>query len=198
MARLKAAIDATLAEKAEAALKDLPNCKACIRLKAIISSARYPISLVSSVFGTDRTTLWRWIKRFASEGVVGLADAPKGHKSPKLGAEPQQRVAGWLEEGRKSQGESIFWTLPKLMLAIEPLAKYPGIIREKLLGTTDMETPVNHAVNLWKIGCKISVFPEFWAWLFPATWNNILSPSAARHISLSNWSANSAMTPNMR
>ena len=67
MARLKAAIDATLAEKAEAALKDLPNCKACIRLKAIISSARYPISLVSSVFGTDRTTLWRWIKRFASK-----------------------------------------------------------------------------------------------------------------------------------
>jgi len=119
MARPKAVIDAALAEKAEAVLKDLPNCKACIRLKAIISSARYPISLVSSVFGTDRTTLWRWIKRFASEGVAGLADAPKGHKPPKLGAEPRQQVAGWLEEGRNSRGESIFWTLPKLMLAIE-------------------------------------------------------------------------------
>ena len=119
MARPKAVIDAALAEKAEAALKDLPNCKACIRLKAIISSARYPISLVSSVFGTDRTTLWRWIKRFASQGVAGLTDAPKGHKPPKLGAEPRQRVAGWLEEGLNSQGEPIFWTLPKLMLAIE-------------------------------------------------------------------------------
>jgi len=119
MARPKAVIDAALAEKAEAALKDLPNCKVCIRLKAIISSARYPISLVSSVFGTDRTTLWRWIKRFASKGISGLTDAPKGHKPPKLGAEQRQRVAGWLEEGRNSQGESIFWTLPKLMLAIE-------------------------------------------------------------------------------
>jgi len=119
MARPKAVIDAALAEKAEAALEDLPNCKVCLRLKAIISSARYPISLVSSVFGTDRTTLWRWIKRFASQGVAGLADAPKGHKPPKLGAEQRQRVAGWLEEGRHSQGESIFWTLPKLMLAIE-------------------------------------------------------------------------------
>ncbi len=102
MARPKAVIDAALAEKAEAALKALPDSKVCIRLKAIISSARYPISLVSSVFGTDRTTLWRWIKRFASKGIAGLADEPKGHKPPKLGAEPRQQVASWLEEGRNS------------------------------------------------------------------------------------------------
>ena len=49
MARPKAVIDAALAEKAEAALKALPDSKVCIRLKAIISSARSPISLVSSV-----------------------------------------------------------------------------------------------------------------------------------------------------
>jgi transposase len=119
MARPKAVIDATLAEKAEDALKTLPDSKVCIRLKAIISSARYPISLVSSVFGTDRTTLWRWIKRFASKGVAGLADEPKGHKPAKLGAEQRQQVAIWLEEARNNQGESIFWTLQKLMLAIE-------------------------------------------------------------------------------
>ena len=119
MARPKAVIDATLAEKAEAALKALPDSKVCIRLKAIISSARYPISLVSAVFGTNRTTLWRWIKRFAAKGISGLADASKGHKPPKLGAEQRQQVAGWLEESRNSQGESIFWTLPKLALAIE-------------------------------------------------------------------------------
>jgi transposase len=119
MGRPKAVIDATLAEKAEAALKTLPNSRVCIRLKAIISSARYPISLVSSVFGTDRTTLWRWIKRFASKGIAGLADEPKGHKPSKLGAEQRQKVGGWLEEGRNSQGEPIFWTLQKLMLAIE-------------------------------------------------------------------------------
>jgi len=95
MARPKAVIDATLAEKATAALKALPDSKVCIRLKAIISSARYPISLVSSIFGTDRTTLWRWIKRFASKGIAGLADEPKGHKPLKLGAEQRQQVATW-------------------------------------------------------------------------------------------------------
>jgi hypothetical protein len=40
MARPKAVIDATLAEKAEAALKALPDSKVCIRLKAIIGKAR--------------------------------------------------------------------------------------------------------------------------------------------------------------
>ena len=119
MARPKAVIDATLAEKAEAALKALPDSKICIRLKAIINSAHYPISLVSSVFGTDRTTLWRWIKRFSAKGIAGLADEPKGHKPSKLGAEQRQQVATWLEEGRNSQGEPIFWTLQKVMLAIE-------------------------------------------------------------------------------
>jgi len=119
MARPKAVIDATLAENAEAALKALPDSKVCIRLKAIISSARYPISLVSAVFGTDRTTLWRWIKKFAAHGVSGLADEAKGHKPPKLGPELRQEVARWLEEGRNKQGEAIFWTLPKLMQAIE-------------------------------------------------------------------------------
>jgi len=119
MARPKAVIDATIAEKAEAALKALPDSKVCIRLKAIISSARHPISLVSSVLGTDRTTVWRWIKRFASQGISGLVDEPKGHKPPKLGAEQRQQVAHWLEESRTSQGEPIFWTLPKLMQAIE-------------------------------------------------------------------------------
>ncbi len=119
MARPQAVIDATLAEKAEAALKSFPDSKVCLRLQAIISSARYPLSLVSSVFGIDRTTLWRWIKRFAAKGIAGLADAPKGHKPAKLGAEQRQQVASWLAEGRNSHGEPIFWTLQKLMLAVE-------------------------------------------------------------------------------
>jgi hypothetical protein len=83
MARPKVVIDATLTEKAEAVLKTLPDCKVCIRLKAIISSAHHPISLVSSVFVTDQTTLWRWIKRFSSKGIAGLADEAKGHKPVK-------------------------------------------------------------------------------------------------------------------
>ncbi len=119
MARPKAVIDARVAEKAEAALRGLPDCKICVRLKAIISSARYPINLVSEVFGTNRTTLWRWIKRFSAQGVAGLADAAKGHPPRKLDAEQRQQVANWLEQGCNSKGESIFWTLSKLVMAIE-------------------------------------------------------------------------------
>ena len=80
----------------------------------------------------------------------------------------------------------------------EPLAKCPGIIREKSLGAANLETPAHYAVNCWQFSCKITVFSEFWTWLSPSTWNHILSPSAAQLISLSSWSANRAMTPNMR
>jgi hypothetical protein len=51
----------------------------------------------------------------------------------------------------------------------EPLAKCPGIVREKSLGTANMETPVNYAVNFWQFGCKITASPEFWTWLSPFT-----------------------------
>jgi hypothetical protein len=47
-------------------------------------------------------------------------------------------------------------------ILVEPLAKCPGIIREKSLATAHMETPGNDAVNFWQFGCKIKVFPEFW------------------------------------
>jgi transposase len=104
MARPKEVIDATLAEKAEAALKGLSDSKVCVRLKAITSSARYPISLVSAVFGANRTTLWRWIKRFASKGLPGLIDESRSHKPRKLNEEQRRQVAGWLEERCNGQG----------------------------------------------------------------------------------------------
>jgi hypothetical protein len=79
MARPKRIIDAALAEEAESALKETPEYKIGLRLQAIISSAQYPITLVSKV-QTDRITLRRWIKRFTARGIDGLADAPNGHR----------------------------------------------------------------------------------------------------------------------
>ena len=119
MARPKRIIDAALAEKAEVALKEVPKYRVGVKLQAIISSARYPMTLVSNVLGTDRTTLRRWIKRFDSRGIDGLTDAPKGHRPCKLGEDQKKQVAQWLEESRNYQGEPIHWTLSKLALAIE-------------------------------------------------------------------------------
>jgi hypothetical protein len=48
-------------------------------------------------------------------------------------------------------------------LISEPLAKCLGVVRENSPGTATMETPVNYALNFWKFGCNITVFPEFWA-----------------------------------
>ena len=70
--------------------------------------------------------------------------------------------------------------------------------RGESLGIADMETPANYAVNFWQFGCKINVFHELWPWLSPATWHRTLSHSIAQFINLSSWSANRAMTPNMR
>ena len=119
MARPKKIIDAALAEEAEFALKGAPEYKIGVRLQAIISSAQYPITLVSKVLRTDRTTLRRWIKRFSAKGIDGLADAPKGHRPGKLMKEQKEKVAQWLEESRDAQGSPIHWTLSKLALAIE-------------------------------------------------------------------------------
>ena len=119
MARPKEVVDIQLAEKAQASLKDFPDHKVCLRLQAIVSSSRYPISQVSEIFGTSRQTVWRWIKRFKAQGVDGLYDHPKGHKPAKLRAEHREEIAGWLEHGRTRQGEPVHWTLSKLALAVE-------------------------------------------------------------------------------
>jgi len=118
MARPKRVIDVDLLQRAEEALKDIPDHKICLRLQAIISSAEHPIHLVTAILRISRVSLWRWIKRFSSKGVAGLIDEPKGHKPPKLKQEQRHQVACWLEEGRTSKGEPVHWTLAKLKAAI--------------------------------------------------------------------------------
>jgi transposase len=118
MPRPKEVIDVDLVQRAQEALINVPDHKICLRLQAIISSAQHPLHLVTAILGISRVSLWRWIKRFSSQGVEGLIDKPKGHKPPKLNQEQQQQVACWLEESRTSQGEAIHWTLAKLKTAI--------------------------------------------------------------------------------
>lgn len=119
MARPKKVVNVALAQEAEQAMKAIPDHQICQRLQAIISSANYPISLVSNIFGTTRQTVWRWIKKFSSEGLSGLKDEPKGHRPPKLNEEQRQQVKEWLAEGKNSQGAPVHWTLAKLAMSLE-------------------------------------------------------------------------------
>ena len=105
--------------------------------------------------------------------------------------------AGLTEVVEVRVGEALK-LMAEMSETFEPLAKCPGIIREKSLGAANMETRAHYAVNCWQFSCKIIVFSEFWTWLSPSPWHHILSPCVAQLISLSNWSANRAMTPNMR
>jgi len=119
MARPKKVVNVALAQEAEQAMKVIPDHQICLRLQAIISSASYPINLVSKIFGTSRQTVWRWIKRFSSEGLSGLKDEAKGHRPAKLTEEQRQQVAKWLAEGKDSQGNPVHWTLAKLAMSVD-------------------------------------------------------------------------------
>jgi transposase len=119
MARPKKVVNVALAQEAEQAMKVIPDHQICLRLQAIISSANYPINLVSNIFGTTRQTVWRWIKRFSSKGLAGLKDEAKGHRPPKLNEDQRQQVAKWLAEGKDSHGNPVHWTLAKLAMSLD-------------------------------------------------------------------------------
>ena len=137
-------------------LKGLSDYKVCVRLKAIASSARYPISLVSAVFGTNRTTLWRWIKRFAAKGLPGLIDESKGYKPRKLNEEQRQQVAGWLKSRSLKVPENIILKfLPAYSPELNPVAKIwqwlkKHVCRNRLFPDMDdlMNTLAEHLANL--------------------------------------------------
>ena len=119
MARPKEVIDAELANRARQELKKFQDHKICVRLQAIVSCAEHPVSLVASIFGASRQTLWRWIKRFKERGADGLRDLPRGHNPSKLNEDQRVQIAQWLKEARDSRSETVHWTLAKLAGAIK-------------------------------------------------------------------------------
>jgi len=118
MARPKEFLDEELVELAKAELKKIKEHKICFRLQAIISSSTHSLGQVSSILNVNRTTIWRWIKRFNNQGITGLRDRPRGHRLSKLGKNEQEQITRWLEESKDSKGEEIYWTLPLLIQEI--------------------------------------------------------------------------------
>lgn len=119
MARPKEVIDSALARRAEADIKSFSGYKIGLRLQAIISCAAHPLDTVSSVLGVSRQTVWRWIKRYQSEGVDGLQDQPRGHNPRKLTDGQADQLRMWLQAGRDARGQLVHWTLARLVLEVE-------------------------------------------------------------------------------
>ena len=118
MARPKEILNDELCRKAKLEMEKLSDSKLCFRLQSIISSGKQPINIVADVMGINRTTLWRWIKRFNLYGIDGLRDKPKGHRDSKLGEEEKLLISNWLIEGIDSKGRRVHWTLDRLRLEI--------------------------------------------------------------------------------
>jgi len=109
----------SLAKRAEEELKEIANHKICFRLQAIISSARYSVTVVAPVMGVHRSTVFKWIKEYSEQGTEGLIDKPKGHNPSKLSAQQKEQIIGWLDEGKNADGEAVHWTLAWLIDEVE-------------------------------------------------------------------------------
>jgi len=49
--------------------------------------------------GMDRQTLRDWVHRYNAEGLAGLSDRPQPGPRPRLTAEQEAEVSGWVEAG---------------------------------------------------------------------------------------------------
>jgi transposase len=119
MGRPKEVIGHELEREALIALESIKESSIVIKLQAIVSCARHPVTMVADILGKDRITLWRWITSFRKSGVEGLRDKKRGHNPSKLNDEQKAIVYFWVDKGLDAQGETIHWTLKKLLSEIE-------------------------------------------------------------------------------
>jgi IS30 family transposase len=47
----------------------------------LLSQRGWPASTIADLLGTDPSTVRRWIRRYNTHGVAGLADRPRSHQS---------------------------------------------------------------------------------------------------------------------
>lgn len=119
MGRPKEVIGHELGEEALIALESIRESNIVIKLQAIVSCARHPVSRVADILGKDRITLWRWITSFRNYGVEGLKEKKRGHNPSKLNDEQKTIVYSWVDKGIDAQGKAVHWTLKKLLSEIE-------------------------------------------------------------------------------
>jgi transposase len=99
MPRVTKAISDELYEQVELAIR---NCqrygKVYTKLKAIRAAKKFSIKHAATVFDVSYTSVWKWIKAFASKGVEGLVlQKGRGRKS-NITDKEREIICGWIQE----------------------------------------------------------------------------------------------------
>ena len=93
-----------------------------IRLRAVraVLDEQLPVTLVAQAYGTDRSTVHRWISRYLSDGESGLLRKPGNGRPRKLEALDQDTLKRIVLSAASDYGyETDFWTTRRLIQVIQ-------------------------------------------------------------------------------
>lgn len=102
-----------------------------VRVRAVqaVLDDRLPVMEVARAYGTDRTTLHRWLVRFEAEGHAGLRRRPVSGRPRKLAQLDPEALTSMVMSPASTFGfETDFWTTPRL---IQVIRKEFGVILSK-------------------------------------------------------------------
>lgn len=142
-----------IAIKAEQEFAKLNDGKLATQLLAIMAFEHHTAEQVAQIFKISVRTLFRWINKFAADGIDGLQDQPKGHYPAKLTETQKHQLKQWVTTATNCHGESVHWTLEKLVnqvasvfeVAMTPTALWQNL--KKLNLTIKKPRPVHHRAD---------------------------------------------------
>ena len=118
MGRKKTLIDSSYTDVIASDIKSINDYEVIIKLKAIQACITHTETEVAEISGIARSTLIRWIQNYVKEGIDGCRIKSKGHNPSKLHQEEKEIIKGWIINCKDSQGNSVHWTLKRLIKEI--------------------------------------------------------------------------------
>ena len=94
------------------------NSTFAIRLRAVraVTAEGLSVAEVARAYGTDRSTVHRWVARFVAEGEEGLLRRPVPGRPRKIASVDARALTSMLLSRASAFGfETDFWTTPRLV-----------------------------------------------------------------------------------
>jgi transposase len=93
----RAELDAAGLRREAARTRDAAAARRMLALALVMEGASR--AEAARLCGMDRQTLRDWAHRYNAGGLAGLSDRPQPGPKPRLSAEQEAEVAGWVEAG---------------------------------------------------------------------------------------------------